>query len=174
MKPFLVGFAVAMTLMVLLSLIPYLLSRGSYATDGLEVAGFPFEFWRIGGAAFIREFRFDLLLADIAIALASSTVAGALLDEIYSRQKSDQRLNSASPSATLPHCKANRYTAAMRIVGIILILCGVWAIYKTVTMPGFRRDELMQYAPSVAAIVAGFWLVDRGRRSPDQTDDSQN
>jgi hypothetical protein len=78
MKHYWTGFAVAMTVMVLLNLVPYVLSRGSYATDGLEVAGFPFRFWRMGGFSFVREFEVQSLIADIAIALAMSTVAGGL------------------------------------------------------------------------------------------------
>jgi hypothetical protein len=89
MKHYLTGFAVAMTIMVVLNLTPHVLSSGSYATDGLEVAGFPFTCWRMGGFSFIREFKVQSLIADIAVAIAISTVAGGLWMEHVRQRKKD-------------------------------------------------------------------------------------
>jgi hypothetical protein len=86
MKHYLTGFAIAMTVMVLLNLVPYVLSRGSYGTDGSEVAGFPFTFWCMGGVSFVREFKVQSLIADVAVALAASVVAGGLWME-HARQR---------------------------------------------------------------------------------------
>lgn len=75
MKHYLTGFAVAMTIMVVLNLIPYVLSRGSYARSG-------------GWAAFLSSAssKVQSLIADIAVALATSIVAGGLWME-HARQR---------------------------------------------------------------------------------------
>lgn len=78
MKHYLTGFTVCLIVMFLVNLIPYLVSLGAYKTDGLEIAGFPFTFWRLGGNSFVREFKMQWLIADVAVALAVSTVAGGL------------------------------------------------------------------------------------------------
>jgi len=81
MKHYLTGFAVSFAVMVLINLIPYLTSLGAYKTDGFEIAGIPFSFWRMGGNPGVCEFKLQFLIADIAVALGVSTVAGGLWRE---------------------------------------------------------------------------------------------
>jgi hypothetical protein len=52
-----------------------LLTRGAYATDGFEVAGFPFTFWRAGGFSYACEFDSIALFGDLVLAFAVSALA---------------------------------------------------------------------------------------------------
>ena len=56
----------------LLNLLPYLLTRGSYGTDGYEIAGFPLVFWRFGGFAGTSEFHPLALFVNILIGLLAA------------------------------------------------------------------------------------------------------
>ena len=75
-----VQFAVAavsgLAIAVALNLFPYWQSYQANHTDGYEIIGFPFVFRRFGGYVPTYEFRADLLLLNIVIALAFAGAAG--------------------------------------------------------------------------------------------------
>ena len=73
---FAVGFASGTVLALALNLFPYWHSYGAYGTDGYEVIGFPLIFRRFGGFRPIYEFRFDVLLIDIAVGVVIALAAG--------------------------------------------------------------------------------------------------
>ena len=65
------------------NILPFLLSRGTYQTDGVEVAGWPFQFYELGGYAGFMHFYPWKLAANIVIAVTlSATGAWAFRDGV--------------------------------------------------------------------------------------------
>ena len=60
------------------NLIPYVLTRGAYATDGHEVAGFPFHFHDFGGIAGDATFNALALFANVAIGILVAALGAHL------------------------------------------------------------------------------------------------
>jgi hypothetical protein len=73
---FAVGALSSLAVALVLNLLPYWRSYQAYQYDGFETIGFPFVFRHQGGFAYRYEFHPELLLANVAIALAFATVAG--------------------------------------------------------------------------------------------------
>jgi hypothetical protein len=66
-----IGFAVGLGLAVAANLLPYMLTRHAYKTDGYERVGFPFTFRLQGGFSYRFFFSYSALLADIAIGVVA-------------------------------------------------------------------------------------------------------
>ncbi|KRG63759.1 hypothetical protein ABB26_11175 [Stenotrophomonas humi] len=84
---FISAFLVTGGIAVIANLVPYLRTRGAYQYDGQEVAGFPYEFRRIGGdcwPATCETYHFDLsyFAADLGLALACALAAGLIAASI--------------------------------------------------------------------------------------------
>lgn len=77
-KRFLVGCILGAFFAAILNILPFVLSRGAYNSDGYEVVGFPFEFRRLGGFAGIYQFHLWALAIDILIAAGIAVAAGYL------------------------------------------------------------------------------------------------
>ena len=77
-KRFIVGCILGVCFAAILNILPFVLSRGAYNSDGYEVVGFPFEFRRLGGLAGIYQFHVWALAIDILIAAGIAIVAGYL------------------------------------------------------------------------------------------------
>ena len=80
---FAVGAVCGLAIAAALNVLPYWRSYQAYTGDGFEVAGFPFTFHRVGGCAYIVEFRVDLLLLNVALAVAFASVMGWVAVRIF-------------------------------------------------------------------------------------------
>lgn len=81
---FIFAFMIAASIAVIVNVIPYFLTLGAYQHDGQEVAGFPFDFHRVGGdcwpsACDTYNFNIGYFLADLAVALACAVAVGLVV-----------------------------------------------------------------------------------------------
>ena len=70
------GFIATGLLAIALNFLPYILTRGAYQTDGLEMMGFPFVFRSLGGFAYMLYFSWSALAADLGFAIIIAVLAG--------------------------------------------------------------------------------------------------
>lgn len=70
-----IGFGFAMATA---NIIPYLLTRGDYRTDGHEIAGFPFRCYDFGGLAGHNTFYPWAMMANMMIAILFAAFAAWL------------------------------------------------------------------------------------------------
>ena len=75
---FWVGAAVGFIAAIVANVLPYILTRGAYGFDGVEIIGFPFDIRSIGGIEGAFQFSHLALSADIAIVLTVAVSAGFL------------------------------------------------------------------------------------------------
>lgn len=64
-----IRFVVFGFLMAIANIVPYLLTHDAYATDGHEIAGFPFRCYEFGGASGVWTFAPWAMVANMAIAI---------------------------------------------------------------------------------------------------------
>jgi hypothetical protein len=70
------GFLAGALLAAGLNFLPYVLSRGAYQTDGLEVIGFPLTFRALGGFAYTSYFYWSAFAVDLLFCGTAGMLAG--------------------------------------------------------------------------------------------------
>lgn len=70
------GFAMAIA-----NIIPYILTRGAFATDGHEIAGFPMRCYVVGGISGSVDFSPWAMMANMMIAILVAAIAACLFRE---------------------------------------------------------------------------------------------
>ena len=77
-RNFIVRFVVFGFLMALANVIPYLFTRGAAATDGHEMAGFPFRCYQIAGANGMFMFNPWAMMGNMMVVILVAALAGWL------------------------------------------------------------------------------------------------
>ena len=75
---FIVGASIAGIVIVFLNLLPYLFTRGDWAHCGVEMAGFPFVFYRFGGMAPIATYDWYKFFADVTLGWIVARTVGVV------------------------------------------------------------------------------------------------
>ena|SRR5579862_8587809 len=85
LQRFVLGSGLAFALGLAANLLPYWLTCGNPGHDGIQYAGFPFEFYRFGGFLPQTVWHRDLLTSDIVIVVVASLAIGVILasDVVY-------------------------------------------------------------------------------------------
>jgi len=78
---FAVRFVVFGCIMALINLVPYLRTRGDWATDGCEVAGWPLRCYSFGGIAAYFSFNPWAMAGNIVIAVVVSALLAWFLSD---------------------------------------------------------------------------------------------
>lgn len=80
-RSFVIRFIAFGIVMAIANIIPYVLTRGAYATDGHEIAGFPLRCYDVGGFSGLMYFNPWAMMANMIIAILVAGFAGWLFQD---------------------------------------------------------------------------------------------